>query len=292
MSPLTISLFLLFFTASSCLWDENSISAQADSEETSSSLVLINKEGKTVHERFSVPSGFKREEQTAHSFGQYLRNLPLKDHTAQVKLFNGETKGNASAYVAVVDLAIGTKDLHQCADAVMRLRAEYLWKEKKYEQIQFHFTNGFRADYLEWMKGKRIQVNGNSVKWVAKKAPSNTYADFWEYLEIVFTYAGTLSLEKELQKVTVDDLKIGDVFIRGGSPGHAVIVVDVAIDKANGKKAFLLAQSYMPAQEIQLLRNPQNEDLSPWYVTDFGEELQTSEWVFQANQLKRFADEF
>ncbi|MEZ4798767.1 MAG: DUF4846 domain-containing protein [Flavobacteriales bacterium] len=61
---------------------------------------------------------------------------------------------NYDVYDAVVDLEIGTKDLHQCADAVMRLRAEYLWVTQQYDKIHFNFTNGFRVDYTEWDERK------------------------------------------------------------------------------------------------------------------------------------------
>jgi hypothetical protein len=82
-------------------------------------------------------------------------------------------------------------------------------------------------------------------------------------MDLVFAYAGTLSLEKELKKVnSVDDLTVGDIFIHGGSPGHCFIVVDMAQNAAH-KKIFLLAQSYMPAQDIQLLQNG-----SPWFSLD------------------------
>ena len=60
-------------------------------------------------------------------------------------------------------------------------------------------------------------------------------------------------------------MRIGDVFIIGGSPGHAVIVVDMAVNPETHEKVFLLAQSYMPAQQIQLLKNNNDPDLSPWY---------------------------
>ena len=53
--------------------------------------------------------------------------------------------------------------------------------------------------------------------------------------------------------VPYTSLQPGDVFIKGGSPGHAVIVVDVAIYPQTGKKVFLLAQSYLLAHQIQIL---------------------------------------
>ena len=52
----------------------------------------------------------------------------------------------------------------------------------------------------------------------------------------------------------VTSMQIGDVLIQGGSPGHAVIVVDMAENPATGEKLYLLAQSYMPAQDIQWRR--------------------------------------
>ena len=79
---------------------------------------FINKNGNTVKTRFEVPDGFTRIESTQNSWGSHLQNLPLKTHGSKVKLYNGELKYNTSAYMAVVDLPIGKRDLQQCADAV------------------------------------------------------------------------------------------------------------------------------------------------------------------------------
>lgn len=249
---------------------------------------LINPEGMTVHTRIMPPAGSQRIITEPDSFADYLRELPLKPHNSLVHYYNGNTKPNQDIYDAIVNLNIGKKDLHQCADAVIRLRAEYLWKQKQYNKIHFNFTNGFRADYSGWMQGKRIVVNGNSVCWKQKTNPSNTYQDFWEYMEVVFMYAGTLSLSKELKPVGIADMKIGDVFIQGGSPGHAVIVVDMADNNKTGEKFFLLAQSYMPAQEIQILKNPNDETISPWYLIDEKKKIVTPEWIFTLSDLMRF----
>jgi hypothetical protein len=241
----------------------------------------------TIAERFKCPTGFVRTEELETSFGNYLRNLPLKPKGSYVKYYDGTFKTKKNVYAAVVDLHIGSKDLHQCADAVMRLRAEYLFKQKNFDQIHFNFTNGFRVDYSKWKQGNRISVFGNKTSWVKKSQPSTSAASFWDYLEQIFQYAGTASLEKELIKSNKANLKIGDVFIKGGFPGHAVIVVDKAINNKN-EVVFLLAQSYMPAQEIQVLTNPNDPNISPWFSTDFGSELITPEWTFTSNQLKRW----
>ena len=140
------------------------------------------------------------------------------------------------------------------------------------------------------MKGKRVAINGNKTSWKQSAQPSNTYKDFWNYMEMIFSYAGSLSLSKEMKSIPIEELQSGDVFIQGGSPGHAVIVVDVAVDSKTNKKIFILAQSYMPAQETQVLKNPNDGKLSPWYSLDFGETLYTPEWKFTKNDLKRFQE--
>jgi len=251
---------------------------------------IMNPEGQTLETRLLTPEGFERTVTVERSFAEYLRQLPLKPQGSEVLLFNGSTKPNNDIYDAVVNLDIGRRDLHQCADAVMRLRAEYLWNQKQYDKIHFNFTNGFRVEYSEWMKGQRIAVKGNSAYWSQSTSRSNTYQDFWKYMEIIFSYAGTLSLSKELNSVSIDDLKIGDVFIQGGSPGHAIIVVDIAVNTKTNEKIFLLAQSYMPAQEIQILKNPNDDKISPWYSVNFGDKLDTPEWTFYSIDLKRFEE--
>ena len=247
----------------------------------------VNPNGQTIVTRFNPPINYSREKKTLNTFANYLQNLPLKSNEAEVKLYDGRIKKNYGVYDAVVNFELGRKNLHQCADAVMRLKAEFLWEQKRYNEIHFNFTNGFQVDYSEWMKGRRIIVNGNKTYWSNRNAPSNSYTDFWKYMEIIFSYAGTLSLSKELASKNIKDLKIGDVFIQGGSPGHAVIVVDLAIND-KGEKMFLLAQSYMPAQEIQILKNPNNQNISPWYSLGKSTILNTPEWTFSDTDLKEY----
>ena len=102
----------------------------------------------------------------------------------------------------------------------------------------------------------RISVKGDNVSWIKSSSPSNSQEEFRRFMDVVFAYASTLSLEKELKPIKKSEMKIGDVFIKGGSPGHAIIVMDMAENKSTGEKIFILAQSYMPAQET--LRNCKN----------------------------------
>lgn len=242
-----------------------------------------------VSARIPPPLGYGRIPAAAGSFQDWLRHLPLKPGKPDVYLYNGQPKHTQNVHAAVVDIDVGQRDLQQCADAVMRLRAEYLYSTGQYDSIRFNFTSGDNFAFKRWSQGYKPRSSGNRVTWQKGKAPGLSHASFRNYLDTVFMYAGSASLAKELQPVKdIADLQIGDVFIQGGFPGHAVLIVDVAQNPLNGKKVFLLAQSYMPAQDIHILRNPESWWDSPWYASDFGEKLRTPEWTFTKNDLKRF----
>lgn len=208
-----------------------------------------------------VPEGYQRINTTKDSFGEWLRTLSFKKDN-HVYLYNGSLKRNQSAQFAVLDIPVGTKDLQQCADAVMRLRAEYLYSQARYSEIEFRDNDN--KPYL-YTKG-------------------NDRAAFEQYLEHVFNWCGSASLEKQLKGThQLSEIEPGDVFIKGGFPGHAMIVTDVAINK-EGKKVFMLAQSYMPAQDIHVVRNPLADPVSPWFSAE-GSSVITPEWIFNSNQL-------
>lgn len=243
--------------------------------------------GQTLGERFTPPAGFERVPTVPGSFAEWLRSLPLKPGRGVVNLYNGRPKKDQQSHFAVIDIDTGTKDLQQCADAVIRLRAEYLFSVGRLDDIHFNFTSGDTARYLDWRDGLRPVVRGNNVQWVRKAPPDTSRDGFREYLETVFRYAGSASLERELVRVErLEDMQAGDVFIQGGFPGHAVIIVDLAQQKGGLKKVFLLAQSYMPAQDIHVLRNPKTG--GPWFDLDFGGTLATPHWKFKPAHLRRF----
>ena len=252
---------------------------------------VINTRGSTMATRFNAPPGYKRIPAPPNSYTSFLRNLSLHPDGYPVHYYDGEIKQNSGIYAAVLTYDAGTKDLQQCADAVMRIRAEYLFATNQTERIHFRLTNGFVLDYSHWAQGYRLQTNGQKVEWVLAAAPSASYTSFRKYLDVVFAYAGTLSLSKELRPVAYKDIQPGDVFIVGGSPGHAITVMDVAVNAA-GKKIYMLSQSYMPAQEIQVLHNPANSDISPWYELDAdARRIITPQWEFSNNQLMRFGED-
>jgi hypothetical protein len=215
-------------------------------------------------EQIPLPAGYTRTPAESGSFAAWLRKTNLKtDNT--VYLFDGRKKENQSAQFAVLDISVGKKNLQQCADAVMRLRSEYLFSQKEFDKILFIDNEG--RQYL--FKEPCTRVN------------------FDAYLDRVFGMCGSASLAKQLKPTIINTILPGDVFIRGGFPGHAVIVMDVATN-AKGNRIYLLAQSYMPAQDIHLLNNPTNQQISPWYLVNKEERIITPEYLFTTMELKKW----
>jgi hypothetical protein len=258
------------------------------SPESSITSIQIHTEGELILNRFDPPEGFDRIPADSSSFEHFLRNLPLLPQGSKVHYFDGTQKEDKDVYAAVIDLPIGNKNLHQCADAVMRLRADFLRSQHRSEEIHFHFTNGFDADYQHWMDGYRVQIKGNHCEWKSGASKGDNTDSYWNYLETVFTYAGTLSLSKELAPQDWSKMKIGDVLIQGGSPGHVVIIVDMAENRKTKEKVFMLAQSYMPAQELQVLYNPMSPGKSVWYSAQMNNPIETPEWTFEKSHLRKF----
>ncbi len=264
--------------------DDNTFPQSSETNWMESQVVsLIDIDGQTIAERFAAPQGFVRQDAKEGSYAYYLQNLPLKPDGAKVRYYDGREK-SANVYLAVADFSLGERDLQQCADAVIRLRAEYLYSETRFDEIRFNFVSGFNAKFSKWADGYGISVNGNEVSWIKNSNNNRSFESFQRYLDVVYAYASTLSLEKELSAKPLSELAIGDVFIQGGSPGHCVIVVDAASNEDSGEKIFMLAQSYMPAQDIHILKG--DSEGSPWFSANTEDILKTPEWTFKASDLR------
>ncbi len=261
-------------------------SAEQQKSDTEKPIAIVNAKGKSLQERIVPPSGFERTKAGKNSLTTFLREYPLKKAGKPVLLYNGEERGNQNAHVAVFKLPLEKEDLQQCADSVMRVYAEYFWKTGQKERISFRFVDGFQAKYSKWRSGYRIRAGESQSSWITGGARDDSYENFKKYLRMVFAYASTLSLEQESKKIKLSEVETGDIFLNAGSPGHVVMVVDVC-SAPDGKKAFLLGQGFMPAQEFHLLKNPLHED-DPWYYVDeVSYPLQTPEYSFEKGSFRR-----
>lgn len=236
--------------------------------------------------RFPEPAGFTRVVAPARSFAAFLRTLPLAPPGTPVRSYRGESilAGDDPRLAAVVDIDIGRADLQQCADSIIRMHAEWRRHEGRGD-VTYKASSGFAMSYARYSKGDRFRLQGNDLAWTHNAAPDDSRASFRSYLDQVFSYANTVSIARDAKSPSRGDVQPGDFFVLPGGPGHAVLILDIAVD-ANGKKRALMGQGYMPAQSFHVLRDSATS--SAWYSFE-GERVATPFWApFPWTALRRF----
>jgi len=208
----------------------------------------------TLESRFAPPAGFERMGVARDSFGGWLRTLPLAAAHQPVRANDGRVliRANHRYLAAVSTLDIGKRDLQQCADAIMRLHAEWLWSRGRAAEASYP-TGATPIPWTRYLRGEIPHPVGRTFRWRARKPQANDHGSYRRYLDVVFSWANTGSLALRSAKPARADVRPGDFFVLAGSPGHAVLLLDVA-RHPDGRVVALIGQSFMPAQSFQVLR--------------------------------------
>ncbi|WGD35360.1 DUF4846 domain-containing protein [Olleya sp. YS] len=249
---------------------------------------LILKEGQTIQSRVKLPKGYTRVNYPKGSFQEYLRQYELKPFGSKIINYDNTEYYWQKGHIGILDIPVPKNGLQQCADALIRIRSEYLWDTNRKDEIGFNFTSGHYCSWTKYAAGYRPKINGSKVSFHKTASVNNSKENFYKYLNLIYMYSGTLSLYHELKPITkVEDLKIGDMLIKGGSPGHIVMLADEAIN-AKGEKLFLLFQGNTPAQSVHLVKNLEDNLISPWYDLKLNAVIPVSNYTFYDSKFARF----
>ena len=251
----------------------------------------------TIKNNVNIPPGWERVVNS--SYHNWLINQEVID--TEVKTYNGKTiYGLNWKYKIKFTYDIGKKDLHQCADAAIYLNARYKYDNELYDQIQYTFTNGQTYSYQQYLTGWKPKVrNDNTVKIIYTGLNSKpSVKNFKKYLEYIWMYAGTYSLVHfDTNPISLNDIDVGDMFIQATrpdadgmiGPGHAMTIIDMIQNIETGERKYMLAQSFMPAQEQHILINQRASGMFElWYSFNETQLIHTPFWVFHPRDLKRF----
>ena len=212
------------------------------------------------------PAGYSRVQDDS-PYTAFIRSLPLKKRGARVQLHKGGDAPLQLLSAGVVDIPT-LSNIEQCADVTMRIRAEYLWKEKRYTDICFTGVDG-----------KKYPYGGGS----SRKA-------FESYMKEVYGTCNTYSVYNETTRRDYDDIRPGDVLVypsrKKGAYGHAMLVADVARTR-DGKIAVLCVEGNTPAREAHLVRNP-NPFRNPWHTVTPGRDIWVSGFHFHPKELRHY----
>ncbi len=236
----------------------------------------------TVRSALPLPAGATRLPTDA--FGDWLGDRPLADPATPVRTHDGHPvaapHAPPTARVLVLPLVAG--DLQQCADAAYRLRADFL-RAQGASDIPFHATNGQALPWGRWSRGERARLRGDRLVW--EPGPAGTDDAQWEaWLRTLFTYAGTRSLAAHDTVPVADGVpRAGDVVVAPGSPGHAVLLLDVARD-AEGQLLVIFGEGFMPAQDFHVHHGP----IDGWWPWSPTAGLSLDWWTLPASGLRRW----
>ena len=249
---------------------------------------LVDKTGVNIKARVKVPDGYKRVIYPKGSFQDYLRNYKLKPFGTKIINYDDSEYYWQQGHIGILDIPVPKNGLQQCADALIRVRSEYLWDNNRKDGIGFNFTSGHYCSWKKYAEGYRPKINGNKVTFHKTASVNHSKENFYKYLNLIYMYSGTLSLYSELPKVNLaNDLKIGDMLIKGGSPGHIVMICD-EVTNSKGEKLFLLFQGNTPAQSVHLVKNLEDSDISPWYQLKKNAVIPVSNYTFGNSKFARF----
>lgn len=201
----------------------------------------------------AVPDGSERIDAQGDEYKEFLRNLPLAPEGTPVMYYEkpDRAEGIEPYCHRVVNMPL-ISPAEQCADVCMHLRADYLFRSRQYCKIHFEDTQHGVMRYPV-IAGRLEEAYRN-------------------FLIKVFDRSNTESLRNEMiQRSRPEDVEIGDVWCYdvhardSVSYGHAMMVADVAVDRATGEKIVLLVQGSKPSCSIHVLRNTLEPGLSPWF---------------------------
>jgi hypothetical protein len=239
-----------------------------------------------VTTRHPVPAGYARVEVDEHSFAAWLRGLPVRIDRRAVLTHRGRRTGGDSAGVIALD--VGEKDLQQCADTLLRLHGEWLWSQGRSDEIGYHFTSGDLSRFEDWVAGRKWKIDGAKVVQVAVDPVARDRAALRAWFEQLFMYAGTRSLVLDTDAIALDQpIAVGDMLLHPGSPGHVVIVLDVA-EGRGGEQIAVIGQGSMPAQELHVIPGPV---AGAWFRFPAGEDVSVDVpgWgALSRSSLRRF----
>jgi len=249
---------------------------------------IINKDSLTIKSRVNIPKGYKHVAYRKGSFQEYLRNYKLKPFGTKIINYDNTEYFWQDGHIGILDIPVPKNGLQQCADALIRIRSEYLWDNNRKVEIGFNFTSGQYCSWKQYAIDFRPKINGNKVSFHKTALVNHSKENFYKYLNLIYMYSGTLSLYNELPKInSAKDLMIGDMLIKGGSPGHIVMICDEVINN-KGEKLYLLFQGNTPAQSVHLVKNLEDSEISPWYNLKQDAVIPVSNYTFSNSKFVRF----
>jgi len=222
----------------------------------------------------SPPSkDFYRIEVKKNSFADFLRKLSLKKPGSNVVNYRGGVfKSGADTSVAfVVDMDIAGRRLEQCMDILIRLYAEYLWGKKQMANFILPLPGGHWLEWQDWKMGFRPVFKGIDVSMFRSAQPDSSHQSYTAFLNTIYSESHTQQFYHAYQPIERREVKIGDIIIKKGTKGHAIMIMDLTKNE-HGQMMALIGNGDTPACQFFLLNY---KTKNPWIPLNFDQETLT-----------------
>jgi uncharacterized protein DUF4846 len=225
----------------------------------------------TILTRFEPPKDFKRIWYKNNGFADWIRNLPLKESKSEVLDYHGKIfkSKDDTTIAAVVNWDIKGKRLEQCMDILIRFHAEYLWENNKQEKLVLPLPGRKSLKWKDWQEGFRPKFKGINFDLIKSDKYNSSKNNFNKFLNLVFAESHTQQFYYAFPQIEREEVQVGDIIIKKGIKGHAVIIVDLA-KNSEGDLIALVGQGDTPACEFYLLNFKKDNQ---WIPLDFSKEI-------------------
>ncbi len=205
------------------------------------------------------------------SFGEWLRDLPLKEKSSPVLDYRGKIfkPGTDSIVASVINWDIKNRRLEQCMDILIRLYAEYSWENNITTPLNLPLPGGYWLRWEDWKKGFRPVFKGINVQLRKKTISDSTPAAFRNYLNTIYNASHTQQFYHAYQAVDRNEVQIGDIIVKKGTKGHAIMIVDLAKNE-HGDLIALIGNGDTPACQFFLLNFRTGQ---PWIPLVFTKDI-------------------
>ena len=288
LAAVLVSALLIFvYLRTHPVWKE--AERTVEQSETKKTIRDIDASGTTLETRITPPEGYTRVPAEEGSFAAYLRSYPLLPDNSKLPVYDGTTNDNDDV-AAVFDISLGDDGYQQCADSIIRLYSDYYYENGQYDKISFLFSNGDECDYERWRKGKRMFVLAGVSLELPASFPDESEQQYRNYLKEVMRYSGTLSLQKESEVISPDELRVGDIIC---NDTHVVLIADMAVND-KGEKVYLIGQSFIPAVCFHIVTTENGGEQTPWFTAEqlSQQEFKVSRFTFEKSDIRRWKDGF
>jgi len=213
------------------------------------------------------------------SFGDWLASLPVDSAHTVLHYYTGDEALQQNGHAAIIDIPV-KNNIQDSRKIIMRLYAEYLYQQGRYNELQFSNNEGNII---------------NPKIWFSEKYPGQPfqfpYRDFRKYLNETLAAASWKSWMQKLEKISRLEAQAGDiVYQKSGGGSHAMLIA-AAANGRNGQRYHLYIEGATPPAEVHVVANNEQKVLSPWYPMIEGQPVRTPYWVFNDKNYYRLVSD-